>query len=252
MDVPGRCLGTCDAPWIHHHISHDVLAVHDGIMELLTDCALIDFILKLLHHITLHSHVPQVWTHHERLQCALMRHSYRALAYARANVYTPARLNVPKNGSNMYNMYACTTCVYMYYVHMLVATCTHVYICVCMYYIMNIMSYIHICISPDMNMHIHKFIYIHMKTFWLVCSMCQTYWAHVFLFGCARLPVMACSQLGSIVRLPTLFPTLVALLPSLAHSAVLAHTHWHLRVPVLCVFVAHTCLSNNILTQQAF
>ena len=37
-------------------------------------------------------------------------------------------------------------------------------------------------------------------------------------------PVMACNQLGRIVRLPTLFPTLVALLPALAHSAVLVYT----------------------------
>ena len=73
-----------------------------------------------------------------------------------------------------------------------------------------------------------------MKQFWLVCSMCQTYWAHVFLIGCARHPVTACSQLGSSVRLPTLFPTLVELLPALAHSAVLVCTHWHMRVPVRC------------------
>ena len=45
---------------------------------------------------------------------------------------------------------------------------------------------------------------------------------------------MACSQLARIVRLPTLFPTLVALLPALAHTAVLARTHWHMRVPALC------------------
>ena len=70
MDVPGRCLGTCDAQWLHPHISHDVLAIHDGIMELLTECALIDLVLKLLHHITLHTHVPHVWMHHEGLQSA--------------------------------------------------------------------------------------------------------------------------------------------------------------------------------------
>ena len=45
---------------------------------------------------------------------------------------------------------------------------------------------------------------------------------------------MACSQLRSHVRLSALFPTLVAPLPALAHSAVLVCTHWHVRVPVLC------------------
>ena len=57
---------------------------------------------------------------------------------------------------------------------------------------------------------------------------------HVFLFGCAGHPVMARSQLGSSVLLPTLFPTLVELLPALARSTVLVCTHWHVRVPVLC------------------
>ena len=91
--------------------------------------------------------------------------------------------------------------------------------------------YIYICICPDTYLHIH--IYIHMKQFWLVCSMCQTYWAHAVLSGCARQPVTACSPLGSIVQLPTLFPALVALLPALAHSTVLVCTNWHVRVPVL-------------------
>ena len=74
-----------------------------------------------------------------------------------------------------------------------------------------------------------------MKQFWLVCGMCQTYWAHVFLIGCARHPVTACNplELGSSVQLPTMFPTLVALRPALAHSTVLMCTHWHVRVPVL-------------------
>ena len=94
MDVPGRCLGTCDAQWLHPH-THYVLAIHDGIMELLTECALTDLVLKLLHQITLHKHLPQDWMHHEGLQCALMRHGHRALAHARAQVYTPTRLNVP-------------------------------------------------------------------------------------------------------------------------------------------------------------
>ena len=85
----------------------------------------------------------------------------------------------------------------------------------------------------------HK--HIHTKQFWLVCSMCQTYWAHAFLSGCARQLVTACSPLGSSVRLPTLFPTLVALLPALAHSAVLVRTHWHVRAPVLC-----NCGVNNV------
>ena len=35
-------------------------------------------------------------------------------------------------------------------------------------------------------MYMHTHIYMHMKQFWFVCSMCQTYWAHVFLIGCAR------------------------------------------------------------------
>ena len=52
---------------------------------------------------------------------------------------------------------------------------------------------------------IHK--HIHMKQLWLVWSMCQNYWANVFLIGCAIHPTTACSPLGSIVRLPTLFPT---------------------------------------------
>ncbi len=94
MDVPGRCLGTCDAQWLHPHISHDVLAIHDGIMELLAESALIDFVLKLFSYITLHKHVPHVWMHHEGLQSALMRHGHRAQAHARANVYTPALLTV--------------------------------------------------------------------------------------------------------------------------------------------------------------
>ena len=72
-----------------------------------------------------------------------------------------------------------------------------------------------------------------MQQFGFVFSMCQTYWAHVCFIGCAGHPVTACNQLGSIVRLPTLFPALVALLPTLAHSAVLVCTHWHVRVPML-------------------
>ena len=74
-----------------------------------------------------------------------------------------------------------------------------------------------------------------MKHFWLDCSMCQTYWANVFLIGCARHLAPACSQLelGSSIQLPTLFPTLVALLPALAHSVVMMCTHGHVRVPVL-------------------
>ena len=87
-----------------------------------------------------------------------------------------------------------------------------------------------------------------MKQFWFVCSMHQTYWAHAFLIGCARHMVKALSQLGSSVRLPTLLPTLVALLSALAHSTVLVRTRWHVRLPVLC----RTCLSTNTLTQQAF
>ena len=46
---------------------------------------------------------------------------------------------------------------------------------------------------------------------------------------CARHPVMACSQLGSSVRLPTLLPTLVALLPT-----------WHTQ-PCWCVHIG-TCV----------
>ena len=72
----------CDAQWHHPHIFHDALAIHDSMMELLTECALIDFVLNLLHHITLHKHVPQVWMHHEGLQSALMRHGHSALAHA--------------------------------------------------------------------------------------------------------------------------------------------------------------------------
>ena len=87
-----------------------------------------------------------------------------------------------------------------------------------------------------MYLSAYSYIYIHMKQFWLDCGMCKTYWAHVFLIGCARHPVTASNQLelGSIVRLPTLFPTLVASLPAWAHSTVLVCTHWHVRVPVLC------------------
>ena len=85
-----------------------------------------------------------------------------------------------------------------------------------------------------------------MKQFWFVCSMCQTYWAHVFLSGCARHPVTACSPLGSSARLPTLFPTLVALLPALAHSAVLVRTHWHMRVPVLSNCGANMSLNQYV------
>ena len=72
MDFPGRCLGTCDAHWLHPHISHYVLATHDGIIELLTECALMDGVIKLVHDITLRTHAPpQVWMHHEGLQkCA--------------------------------------------------------------------------------------------------------------------------------------------------------------------------------------
>ena len=81
-----------------------------------------------------------------------------------------------------------------------------------------------------------------MKQFWFVCSICQTYWAHVFLIGCARHPATACSQLGSSVRLPTLFPTLVALLPALAHPAVMVCTHWHVRAPVV-----RNCGATNVL-----
>ena len=122
----------------------------------------------------------------------------------------------------------------MYYVYMLVATCTsYVYV-----------KYMYICLLLDMYMHIHIYIYIHMKQFWLVCSMCQTYWAHAFLVGCARHPATARNQLelGSSVQLPTLFPTLVALLPALAPSAVLVCTHWHVRVPVLCYCGAKHCV----------
>ena len=72
-----------------------------------------------------------------------------------------------------------------------------------------------------------------MKHFWFICSMCQNYRAHAFLIGCAGHPVMACSQLCSSVLLPTLFPTLVELLPALAHSAVLVCTHRYARAPVL-------------------
>ena len=84
-----------------------------------------------------------------------------------------------------------------------------------------------------MYLHIHVYIYAYENSCWFVCLMCQTYWAHVFLIGCASHPVTACSQLGSSVRLPTLFPTLVALLPALAYSAVLVCTHWNASVPVL-------------------
>ena len=48
-----------------------------------------------------------------------------------------------------------------------------------------------------------------------------------------------------------LVPTLVALLPALAHTTVLVRTHWHVRVPVLCN-CGTKCLSTNMLTQQAF
>ncbi len=78
-----------------------------------------------------------------------------------------------------------------------------------------------------MYIHIHIYTY---ETVWFVCSMCQTYWAHVFPIGCARHHVSACNQIGSSVRLPTLFP---ALLPTLAHLTVLVCTHWHVGVPVL-------------------
>ena len=58
---------------------------------------------------------------------------------------------------------------------------------------------------------------------------------------------MACSRLGSSVRLPALFSTLVAPLPALAHSAVLVCTHWHLRVPVLWNYgaSAHTAILHD-------
>ena len=99
----------------------------------------------------------------------------------------------------------------------------------------------------------------HMKQFWFVCIMCQTYWAHVFLIGCARHPVTACNQpeLGSNVQLPTSFPTLVALLPTLAPSAVLVCTHWHVRVPMLGNCGANNVFEplvsqTNMLTQQVF
>ena len=100
----------------------------------------------------------------------------------------------------MYYKYTRTTCVYMYYVYLLVATCT---LCVHMRIHVLYVYAIYICISPDMYMNIHIQIYTHMKQFWIVCSMCQTYWAHVFRIGCARHPVTACNQLGLIVRLPT-------------------------------------------------
>ena len=57
------------------HISHKVCTILDGAMQLCKADALPDFVLKLLHQSTLHSHVPKVWMHHEGLQCALMRHS---------------------------------------------------------------------------------------------------------------------------------------------------------------------------------
>ena len=132
-------------------------------------------------------------------------------------------------------MFTCITCVYMYYVYMLATTCTS---CVHMriHWLYVYVIYIYTCISFDAYMHTH--IYIHMKQFWFVCSMCQTYWAHAFLSGCARHLVTACSPLGSSVRLPTLCPTLVALLPALAHSAVLVCTHMDVRVPLLCKYRA--------------
>ena len=133
-----------------------------------------------------------------------------------------------KAGSNMYYKYTRTTCVYMYYVYTLVATCT---LCVHMRIHVLYVYVTCICIASDMCMHIH--IYIHIKQFWFVCSMCQTCRAQVFLIGCARHLVAACSQLGSRARLPTLCPALVPLLPALAHSAMLVSTHWHVRVPVL-------------------
>ena len=88
--------------------------------------------------------------------------------------------------------------------------------------------------------------HMHTKQIWLVCSMCQTYWAHVFLIGCAKHPVPACSQLGLSVRLPTLFPTLVALMPALTHSTVLVFTHWHVHVPVLCNYGASMSLNQYV------
>ena len=121
----------------------------------------------------------------------------------------------------------------------------HVYICIYMYYMYMSYAYTHvyrlICTCT--------FIYIHTKQFWFVCSMCQTYWAHVFLSGCARQPVTACSPLGSIVRLPALFPTLAALLPALAHSTVLVCTQWHVCVPVLCNCGAN-CFLNHLYLNQ--
>ena len=106
--------------------------------------------------------------------------------------------------------------------------CTYAYTCtICICHI-----YIHIYVSHLICTCI--FIYIHMKQLWFVCSTRPSYWTHVFLIGCARHPATACSQLGSIVRLPTLFPTLAALLPALAHLALLVCTHWHVRAPVLC------------------
>ena len=48
-------------------------------------------------------------------------------------------------------------------------------------------------------------------------------------------------KLGQAYEFPAFFPTLVALLPALAPSAVLVRTHWHVRVPVLCY-----CGANNV------
>ena len=95
----------------------------------------------------------------------------------------------------------CTSCVHM-----------HIYI-----YVLYVYA---VYISLEMYTHIHIYIHVQMPQFWFVCSMCQTYWAHVFLIGCAWHLAQACSQLGSNVRLPTLLTTLVALLPALAHSVV--------------------------------
>jgi len=123
----------------------------------------------------------------------------------------------------------CTLCLHVLHAY----TCTmytrrqprvhHVCICVYMYYMC---MYIYTCIFLDMHMHIN--IHIHMERVGLSVA-------------CARLIGPTCfslvvldTQLGSSVRLPTLFPTLVALLPTLAHSTVLVCTHWHVRVPMLC------------------
>ena len=54
-----------------------------------------------------------------------------------------------------------------------------------------------------------------MTQFLLICSMCQTYSAHVFPMGCARHPTTACSQLGSSVRLSYLVPHLGAVVASI-------------------------------------